>query len=42
MIPDSTCQEGKEMNVVSEGKCVIYMFVITEGIAYRDVVEEFT
>ena len=41
-IPESTCPEGKEMNVASEGKCVIYVFVITEGIAHRDVVEELT
>ena len=41
-IPESTCPEGKEMNVVSKGKCVIYVFVITEGISHRDVVEELT
>ena len=41
-IPESTCPEGKELNVVSDGKCVIYVFVITEWIAHSDVVEELT
>ena len=41
-IPESTGPEGNEMNVVIEGKCVIYVFNITEGIAHRDGVEELT
>ena len=41
-IPESTCPEGEEINVVSEEKCVIYVYVITEGIAHRDVVKELT
>ena len=39
-IPESTCLEGKEMNSVSEGMCVIFAYVITEGIAHREVAEE--
>ena len=41
-IPESTCPESKEMNVVSEWKYVIYVYVITEGIAHRNIVEELT
>ena len=39
-IPESTCPDGEEMKAVSEGMCVIFAYVITEGIAHREVVEE--
>ena len=43
-IPESTCPEGEEMNDVSEGKCVIYIYIYvnTKGIAHRNVVVELT
>ena len=39
-IPESNCPEVEKMNAVSEGMCVIFAYVFTEGIAHREVVEE--